>query len=180
MVRGRSHAGRVLLQIRRREAVGQQITQGDCLVGAVDTHHVNHEVNAAKFPHYLTADAAGRERAGDHAVLAAADGDGGEIPVAVVHSLEEGGALGAVGGAVGRIFDVAALVDRAIGTEQGGADLVAGVGGIRVGHGLLGQSNQLFRFHYKISFHNSIPLLHLREADKKPTYVYKDIHFIYI
>ena len=52
----------------------------------------------------------------------------------------------------GGIFDVAALVDSAVGTQQRCADLEAGVGGIGAGHGFFGQFNQLFRCHYRISF----------------------------
>ena len=67
--------------------------------------------------------------------------------MAVIHRFEKGGALSAVGGAVRGIFNVAALIDRAVGTQQGGADVEAGIGRIGMTHGLLGQSDQLFRLH---------------------------------
>ena len=59
--------------------------------------------------------------------------------MSVIHRLEERGALGAVGGAIGGIFDVAALVNGAVGAQQRRPDLVAGIGHIGVGHGLLCQ-----------------------------------------
>ena len=83
----------------RREAERQDLSQG---VGfaALRRDHVNEKIVAAEFPHHLTAHAAGRERPGDDAVLSAAHGDGGKVPVSVVDRLEEGGALGADRGAV--------------------------------------------------------------------------------
>ena len=120
------------------EAVRQELGQGALLI-ALDIHHVNEEFVAAEFPHHLAADPAGRKNTGDHTVLAAADSDGNKIPVAVVHRLEERGALGAVGWAVGGVFDVAALVNGAVGAQQCRPDLVAGIGHIGVGHSLLCQ-----------------------------------------
>ena len=100
------------------ETMGQQLCQGDGFVASVLADDINEKIILAKFPHHLAADTAGRECAGDGAILAAADGDGHEVPVAIVNGLEKGGALGAVGGAVGGIFNVAALVHGAVGTEQ--------------------------------------------------------------
>ena len=120
------------------KTVGQQLRKGHGLeAGVMD--QVDYKVIGAEFPHHLAADAAGREGAGDDSVLAAADGDGGKIPVAVVDRLEEGGAFGADRGGVGSVFHVAALIDGAVGAEQGGSHLVAGVGRVGVGHGLLGK-----------------------------------------
>ena len=71
------------------EAEGQDLGQG---VGfaALRRNHVDEKIVAAEFPHHLTAHAAGRERPGDDAVLSAAHGDGGKVPVAVIDRLEEG------------------------------------------------------------------------------------------
>ena len=99
------------------EAEGQNLRQSPGLI-AVSADHINDKIIVTEFPHYLPANTAGRKCAGDDAVLAAADSDGNEIPVAVIDCLEEGSALGAVGGAVGSIFNVAALIHRAVGTEQ--------------------------------------------------------------
>ena len=105
------------------EAVGKQLGEGQFFVASALPYQVNDEIIAAEFPHDLAADTARGECAGDIAVLAAADGDGGKVPLAVVDRLEDGGALGAVGGAVGRVFNVAALVDRAVAAQQGGTYL---------------------------------------------------------
>ena len=83
--------------LRCAEAEGQDVLQGVAFVAVTGACHVDHEVIPAEFPHYLAADTAGREEPGNDTVLAAADGDGGEIPVAVVDRLEDGGALGAYG-----------------------------------------------------------------------------------
>ena len=106
------------------EAKGQNLCQcpGHITIGI---HHVDDKVIVTEFPHHLTAHAAGRKLAFDDTVFAAADGDGHEIPVAVVDRLEKGGALGAVGRAVGRIFDITALVDRSVCTQQRSANFVA-------------------------------------------------------
>ena len=130
----------------RREAERQDLGQG---VGfaALRRDHVNEKIVAAEFPHHLTAHAAGRERPGDDAVLSAAHGDGSKVPVAVVDRLEEGGALGADRGAVGRVFDVAALIHRPVGAQQRRAHLIAGVGDVGMGHGLSGKLTQFFGCH---------------------------------
>lgn len=96
----------------------------------------------AEFGHYLAADAAG----GAVVVVFgfdvfARDGDGGEIAVAFVDGAVEGGAIGAVGGAVGGVFDVAAFVDGAVGAEEGGAYVKAGVGGVGFLLGVEGVGN---------------------------------------
>ena len=74
------------------EAVGQQLGQGDGLDGAVFSYQVDDKIVPAEFPHHLAADAAGREGAGDDAVLSAADGYGGEVPMAVVPSAQSSAA----------------------------------------------------------------------------------------
>ena len=77
-----------LVHLLGREAAGQQLSQSLDLIalGADDIHQ---EIILAELPHDLAANAAGRECAGDHTILAAADGDGGKVPVAVVNSLEK-------------------------------------------------------------------------------------------
>ena len=57
-------------------------------IGAVTAAHVDHEAGRAEFLHDLTADAAGRENIGGVAVLAADDGDGGKLPLALGDGLE--------------------------------------------------------------------------------------------
>ena len=75
----------VLLRI---ETEGQDL--GQCSgFKSVRVHHVNQKIVIAEFPHDLTADTAGREAACDHTILAAADGDGHKIPVAVIDRLEK-------------------------------------------------------------------------------------------
>ena len=142
----------------RAEAEGQDLCQGPSLVTLL-VHHVDHKIILAELPHDLAADAAGRECAGDDAILAAADGDGHEIPVAVINSLEKSCAFAAVGGTVGGVFDVAALVHGAVSAEQRGTDLEAGVGCVGVGHGLLGQFHEFFWCH-RSSYASHSPLSH--------------------
>ena len=76
------------------------------------------EIVLAELPHHLTAHTAGREKALDDTVLAAADSDGGKLPLAVGDGLEEGGALSADRGGIGGVFDVAAGVDGAVGAKD--------------------------------------------------------------
>ena len=129
------------------EAVGQNLRQGEAVIAIVGRSHVDHKIIVAKFPHHLPAHAAGRERAGDHAVLAAAHGNGHKIPVSIVDRLEKGCALGADSGGKGGVFNVAALVNRAVGAQQRRAHLVAGVRDIRMGHGLFRHFDEFFRCH---------------------------------
>ena len=96
------------------EAVGQQLGQRQCVKHTVFTDKIHSEIVVAELPYHLPAHTAGRKCAGDGAISAAADGDGRKIPVSVINRLENGGALGAVGGAVGCVFDIAALVHRAV------------------------------------------------------------------
>ena len=110
------------------EAVGQKIGKGQSIV-PVGPHQIHGKVILAELPHHLPADTAGRESAGEMAVFAAADGNGGKIPAAVGDGLEEGGTLGADRRGKGCVFDVAALIDGAVGTQQGRAHGKAGVGG---------------------------------------------------
>ena len=99
------------------EPKGQQLRQCHGFK-ALLVHQINEKILSAELPHDLTADPAGRKGPGDRSVFSAADGDGGKVPVSVVDGLEEGGAFGAVGGAVGGVFDVAALIDGSVGTQQ--------------------------------------------------------------
>ena len=94
--------------------MGQQLRQGDGFVAALRSHQVHREIIPAEFPHHLAAHAAGGEGPGNDAALAAAYGQGGKVPVPVIHGLENGGPLCADGGAEGGIFDVAALIHRAV------------------------------------------------------------------
>ena len=117
------------------EAVGQKLGQCDRLKALV-VYQIDAEIVSAELPHDLTADAAGWEGTGDDAALSAADGDGGKVPVSVIDGLEKCRPLGAVGGAVGSVFDVAALIDASVGTQQRRAHLKAGVGRVGVAHSL--------------------------------------------
>ena len=99
------------------EAVRKQLSQSQCFEASVGAHEGDGEIVVAEFPHYLPADAARGKRTGKDAILAAADGDGGERAMTIVDCLEKGGALGAVGGRIGGIFNIAALIHRAVGTE---------------------------------------------------------------
>ena len=96
------------------EAVGEQIGEGDRLDASVFSYQVDEKIILAEFPHYLTAHAAGREKACENAILSAADGNCLELPFPIVHRLEEGASLGADRGGEGGIFDVAALVHPAV------------------------------------------------------------------
>ena len=119
----------------RAEAKGQQLGKGHGFKPRL-IDQINAEIISAELPHDLTADPTGREGPGYDAILAAADRDGGKVPVPVVDGLEKGGAFGAVGRAVGGVFDVAALIDGAVGAQQRRADLEAGLGGVGMAHGL--------------------------------------------
>ena len=120
------------------ETIGQKLPECHSLISFV-VHQIDKEIVVAEFPHDLAADPAGREGPGNDAILSAADGDGSEIPVSIVDGFENGGALGAVGGAVGGVFNVAALVDGAIGAQQRRPNLVTRIGHIGMVHGLLCQ-----------------------------------------
>ena len=117
------------------EPKGQQLRQCHGFIPFV-VHQMNEKIVPAELPHDLTADPAGWEGPGDDAILAAADGDGGKVPVPVIDGLEKGGALGAVGWTVGGVFDVAALIDGAVGAQQRRPNLVARIGHIGMAHGL--------------------------------------------
>ncbi len=134
----------------RAEAVGQKLRKPIALIGALGAYGVYQEIRLAEFLHDLTAHTAGRKKSGDHPVLAAAHGDGGEVPMAVVHGLEDSGTFGADGRTEGGVFDVAALIHGAVGTQKGGTHLIVGIGSVGVGHGLTGKLHQLFLVH-KIS-----------------------------
>ena len=99
-----------------RETKGQNFCQC-CRFPALFGDHMDLEIIFAEFPHHLAADAAGRERTFDDAVLAAADSDGYEGAVAVVDRLEESGPLSADGGGEGCVFDIAALIYCTIGAQ---------------------------------------------------------------
>ena len=104
------------------EAIRQHRTKRFGDVGTVAAAHVDHKTGLAEFLHDLPADAAGRENIGGVAVLAADDGDGGKLPLALGDGLEKCGALSAVAGAVGRVFNVAPAVDLAALCQQRRAD----------------------------------------------------------
>ena len=138
------------------EAERKDFRQCPCFV-TVRVNHIDDKIVLAEFPHDLTANTTGRKSAGNDAILAAADRNGHEIPLTIVDCLEEGRALSAVGGAVGCIFDVAALIDRSILAQPRRADLIAGLGNVSMGHGFFGQLNQFFRCHHRISFAKLVP-----------------------
>ena len=94
--------------------MGQQLCQRNGFIASVRTHQVHREIILAKFPHDLTAHAAGRKSTGNDTALAAAHRQGGKVPMTVIHGLENGGPLCADGGAERSILDVAALVNRAV------------------------------------------------------------------
>ena len=119
---------------RGAEAVGQQLCEGQSLEIAVLSHKVDCEVIGAELPHHLAADTAGWKTAGNDTVLTAADGNGYEIPMSIIDRLEKCSALGTVCGAIGCIFNIAALVYSTVGTQQSSAYLVAGIGHIGVLH----------------------------------------------
>lgn len=133
--------------ILRGETERKQLCQCLYLPGVVGACQIDGEIGAAEFAHHLPADAAGGTEVGDHAAFAAADGDGGEIPPAFADSLKNCGALGAVGGGEGGIFNIATLVHGAVGAEQSRANLETGVGTVGTGHGILCQFDQFFGGH---------------------------------
>ena len=125
--------------LRGIEAIGQKLPQIHRLICSARADHVDHEFLIAEFPHDLPANAAGWKGAGDHTVLAAADGNGGKIPVSVVDCLKKGGALRAVCRAVCRVFNVASLIHRPIRAQKRRPDLIAGIWYIGMLHSLKGQ-----------------------------------------
>ena len=127
----------------------KKLRKGYCFIRALSAYHINHKVIRTKFPHHLSAHAAGRERPSDLTVFSAANGDGPEIPVSVIHRLEKSRAFRAVGRAIGGIFNVAALVHRSVCAQKGCADFIAGLRHIGLTHSLNGQFYQFFRCHYK-------------------------------
>ena len=137
------------------EAVRQKLSQCDGVITAIFAYQIDGKVIIAKFPHDLPADTTRGKLAGNDAILATADRNGGEFPVAVKNGFEECGAFCADSRGKGCVFDVAALIYGAVFTQQCCAYLIAGIGHIGVGHGFLGQFDQLFRCH-KQSFHISI------------------------
>ena len=91
------------------EAVRQNLGQRPFRAYTILAYEIHPEIIRTEFPHDLAADSAGREHVGNDPVFAAADGDGGEFPMAVIDCLEKGRPLGAVGGSVGSVFNVAPL-----------------------------------------------------------------------
>ena len=117
--------------------------------------------------------------------FAAADSDGYKVSVAVVDCLKKGSTLSTVGGAVGGIFNVAALIDRAVGAQQRRAYLVAGIGRIGLRHHLNGFFTKS-RFHPNTclfyGLYNPFSLISLNAFDITfpPKYKQKNRHFEYI
>jgi hypothetical protein len=87
-------------------------SEGLDLPGAIGK--MNQKISAAEFCHHLAANTAGAAQIGDFAAHTTANGDGGKFPMAVIYRLEEGSALSAIGGGIGGIFDVAALINAAV------------------------------------------------------------------
>lgn len=72
------------------------------------------------------------------------NGNGRKLPFSFADRLKQGRALGAVGQAKGSVFNVAALIDPAIGAQQRRAHRIAGIGGIAPLHGGTCQRQQSF------------------------------------
>ena len=104
----------LLCKILRGKTVGEQIFQCAGLTRTICVNCVDEKIILAELPHDLAADAAGREGTGDHAILATANGDGGEMTMAVVNCLENRSAFGAVGRTVSGVFNVAARVHSTV------------------------------------------------------------------
>ena len=134
--------------------MGQKFRQGNGLIGVFRACQIDNKIILTKLPHHLPAYAAGWKRPSDIAILTTTDGNGGKIPMPVVNRLENCCALGAVGGAIGGIFDVTALIYAAVGAQKRCAHLVAGVGYISAGHSHFCQFNKFFRCHKKSTFPN--------------------------
>ena len=98
----------------RSETVGQKLGKGNGFVAVVFVHKVDKKRVITKFPHHLTADTARGELSRNHTVFSSADRNGGKGSVAVIDGFEKGGTFGAVRWAVGGIFDITALIDRAV------------------------------------------------------------------
>ena len=96
-------------------------------------------VGLAELGQRLAAGAAGQ---GGGAGGAADNGERAEAAAAFGDGLEERGALGAVGEAVGGVLDVAAGEDGAVRGEERGADAVLGVGGVGAGGGGAGGGDE--------------------------------------
>ena len=98
-------------------------------------------MSVPEFGKNLAADAARR----DGRLEIADNGDRAEFAFALGDGCEDRGAFGAIGGAVGRVLDVAAVNDGAVIGQQSGADLEFGVGRVSALTGLKGCIEQ-FRF----------------------------------
>ena len=131
------------------KAVRKQLGEGVAIVAAVFSGHIDPEITCTEFPHHLAAHTAGRESTGDVAILATADSNSGKIPAAFRNRFENSCPLSTVGWAVGSVFNVAAGIYLPVGAKKGSTHMVAGLGGIGVGHSLHGQFNQFFRSHRK-------------------------------
>lgn len=90
--------------------MGQKFCQRHHFNTVFDTDDIDEKVICAKFPHYLTAYTAGRKRTGNLSILAAADCDCLEIPVAVINSFKKRNALCTNGGGERGILNVASLI----------------------------------------------------------------------
>ena len=116
------------LRILKLERHTEYLRQGG-LADAAVMHKVYGQLRR-ELRERLTADTAGRR-------LFAGGGDDGyrvKIAFALRYRLEQSGALGAVGHAVGGVLNVAAGVDLSGASEQSGADPEAGLGGVGVFH----------------------------------------------
>ena len=80
------------------KAARQQLRQCIDLASFSRTGNIDLKIIVAKFPHYLPAYAAGRKCARDHAVFAAAHGNGLEIPPSVIDCLKKRSSFGAICG----------------------------------------------------------------------------------
>ena len=116
-----------VLQPALVKPIGQQFPQGEflCLALAVEADDLHLR---GKLHHHLAAGAAG------HAVVLrpSRNGDAHEIPVPLADRLDNGGALGADGAAVGGVFNVAPGKHGAVAAFQRGPHREMGIGD--VGH----------------------------------------------
>ena len=97
--------------------MGQKLRKGQRFNAIAGVCQIDLKIAFAKFLHDLTAHTARRKRACDHAVFATANGDSGKFPLSLRNRLEKGSSLCTVGGTIGRIFNVASGIHRAVSAQ---------------------------------------------------------------
>jgi hypothetical protein len=132
----REHGSAVPLQVRGIERFREEIAHLQDFGFAFQVGEDYRDV-AAKFPDQLATGAAGwRQNVG-----IGDDGDGVEAALAFADGLENGGAFGADGQAIGSIFHVTAAEDAAGSGAKGGPDSKIGVGSVSVFARLFGDED---------------------------------------